>query len=111
MSVYPGYPVSVVKENGPFSLAAVVFFAWNFKCYISDNSYSRLIFFFLGREKGRCKVICLASCGRIKDKRMKKVSGKAGCNSYCLDVKIKTSNMSFFILVFSLIDCVNTARS
>lgn len=70
-----------------------------------------LNFFFLGREKGRCKVICLASCGRIKDKRMKKVSGKAGCNSYCLDVKIKTSKMSFFILVFSLIDCVNTARS
>jgi len=68
LSVYPGYPVSVVKENGPFSLAAVVFFAWNFKCYISDNSYSRLIFFF---GKGERAMQSNMSCIMWADKRQK----------------------------------------
>ena len=41
-----------------------------------------------------------------KTKRMKKVSGKAGCNSYCLDVKLKQVKCRFHF-GFSLIDCVN----
>ena len=41
------------------------------------------------------------SCIMWADKRQKNEESirKAGCNSYCLDVKIKTSKMSFFILV------------